>query len=423
MQPPIPSAPPSRRATWSWVFYDWANSAFATVVVAGFFPIFFRDYWSQGVDAAVTTQRHGLANGLAGAVIALSAPFLGAIADYASAKRRMLFVFMVLGLVGTASLSFVPQGGWVAGMALFVVANMGFMGANVFYDALLVVASRPERYHFVSGLGFGMGYLGGGVLFAGCVAMTLKPDLFGLAGKVEAVQVSFIATAIWWGVFAIPLFLWLPEPPAREKSYLRAIGMGLRQVRDTLGEIGQIKHLWVFLLAYWIYMDGVHTVYVMAVSYGQALGFKAEMLIVALLLVQFVGFPAAIFFGHLGERLGPRRGIYIGLGVYTVVSLWGIFLTEVWEFFAIAVLVGLVQGAVQSLSRSFYATLIPPDKSGEFFGFYNLLGKFATLVGPPLFGLFGVWFGQRYSMLALIIMFAIGALVLTRVKVEDAKMA
>lgn len=418
--PGIPLPDPPRRAMWSWALYDWANSAYATAVVAGFFPIFFQAYWNIDVAGDVATSRLGFANGLSGAIIAISAPVLGAIADYAGAKRVMLGLFMLLGVLGTALLSLVGPGGWLAAAALFVMANVGFMGANVFYDALLVAVSRSERWHFVSGLGFGLGYLGGGLLFAGCVAATLQPEWFGLADKAEAVKASFLATALWWLIFAVPLFLWVPEPPARVRGFGAAARAGLREVGHTLSRVRAMPQILTFLIAYWLYMDGVHTVYVMAVSYGQALGFGSDKLIMALLLVQFVGFPAAIIFGRLGEWMGPKTGIYSGLFVYTVVSLWGMFLTQVWEFFAIAVLVGLVQGGVQALSRSFYARLIPPAEAGEFFGFYNLLGKFATLVGPPMFGLFGVWFGQRYSMVALILLFVAGGLVLSRVREQRA---
>jgi len=410
-----PAASHERRAVWAWALYDWANSAYATAVVAGFFPVFFQAYWSAGTDPAVATSRLGFANGLSGALIAVSAPVLGAIADYAGAKRLLLGLFMVLGLVGTAALSLVGPGSWLAAAALFVLANVGFMGANVFYDALLVVVSRPGRWHFVSGLGYGMGYLGGGLLFAGCVAATLDPQLFALADKAQAVRASFVATAVWWLVFSLPLFIWVSEPAPRVSGVGAAVRTGLAEVRHTLAKVRSMRQIGLFLIAYWLYMDGVQTTYVMAVSYGESLGFGSDDLIAALLVVQFVGFPAAIAFGKLGERIGPRTGIYIGLGVYMAVSVWGIFLSAVWEFFAIAVLVGLVQGGVQALSRSFYARLIPGGEAGEFFGFYNLLGKFATLLGPPLFGLFGVWFGQRYSMLALIILFAAGGLALSRV--------
>lgn len=409
-----------RRATWSWAFYDWANSAYATVVIAGFFPVFFQSFWSTGVDPAVATSRLGFANGLSGAIIALSAPFLGAIADYAGAKRRLLGLFMLLGVLCTAALSFVEAGAWFEAAALFVLANVGFMGANVFYDALLVAVSRRKRLDFVSGLGYGMGYLGGGLLFAGAVAATLKPELFGLADQAQAVQASFVATAIWWLIFALPLFLWVREPAPRLTSYRAAVAAGMKQVAMTLRRITKMRQVGLFLLAYWLYIDGVHTVITMAVGYGAALGFGTEQLISALLLVQFVGFPAAILFGKLGERIGAKRGIFLGLAVYVGVSVWGVFLSEPWEFFGIAVLVGMVQGGVQALSRSYYARLIPEAESGEFFGFYNLLGKFATLIGPPLFGLFGLWFGQRYSMLAVIILFVAGGLLLARVREEKA---
>lgn len=405
-----------RRAIWGWAFYDWANSAFATVVLAGFFPLLFQDFWNAGTAAETANLRLGWANAAASLVIVLSAPLIGALADSAGARKRLLFLFAVPGMLATALLAGVPGGAWLAASLLFVCATIGFMGANLLYDALLTTVAPPERWHFVSGLGFGLGYLGGGLLYLVCVVAALKPELFGFADSTEAALAAFVLTGIWWAVFSLPLLLLVREPRAATPVatgplWRQAFG----QLHATLGQLHRYRTAALFLLAYWLYIDGVGTVIRMAVAYGRALGFERSHLILALLLVQFVGFPAAIGFARLGERIGARRGIYLGLAVYIFVCIWGTFIRAPWEFFVIAVLIGLVQGGVQALSRSCYARLIPAAHSGEFFGFYNLMGKFAALIGPPLFGLFGAWFGDvRYSMLALILLFGAGGFVLSR---------
>ncbi|WP_237055421.1 MFS transporter [Microbulbifer sediminum] len=411
-----PVSPYNRRRIWSWAFYDWANSAFATVVLAGFFPLLYQDFWNIGVSAETANLRLGWTNAAASLVIAVSAPFLGALADRAGAHKRLLCLFALCGVLGTALLARVPGGDWLAASLLFVCATVGFLGGNLLYDALLVHVAPPSRWHAVSGLGFGLGYLGGGLLYLGCVVAALQPQLFGFTDSTTAALAAFIVTALWWALFSLPLLMWVPEPEPVASGNQPAWRQAIAQLRATLRMLPHYRPVATFLLAYWLYIDGVGTVIRMAVAYGRGLGFERSHLILALLLVQFVGFPAAVAFGYLGARIGARRGIYIGLGVYTIVCTWGAFIRYPWEFFAIAVLIGLVQGGVQALSRSLYAQLIPVEKSGQFFGFYNLMGKFAALAGPPLFGLFGAWFGDvRYSMLALVVLFVAGGLLLARV--------
>jgi len=405
-----------RRQVWAWAFYDWANSAFATVVLAGFFPILFHDYWHSGTEATVINSRLGAVNSLASLLVAISAPVLGAIADRSGSKRRFLGTLMAVGVIATAALNWVDAGHWLAAATLYVFAYVAWLGANVFYDALLVSVARAERWHFVSGLGFGMGYLGGGLLYAGCVFVALSPASFGFADAGAAARFGFVAVAVWWLLFALPLFLFVREPTQTAPLTWAALPAGFRSVAGTLRRIRRLPAVALFLLAYWLYIDGVDTVIVMAVAYGKSLGFETKHLILALLLVQFIGFPAAILYGKLGERFGAKRGIYLALAMYTLICLWGTQVQAPAEFYLIAIMVGLVQGGVQSLSRSLYARLIPAAEAGEFFGFYNLIGKSAALVGPLLFGWFGVMFGnERYSMLALIILFVAGAVVLTRV--------
>lgn len=377
-----------KRAVWGWVLYDWANSAFATTVMAGFFPVFFKKYWSFGTDVNTSTAQLGFGNALAGLIVAILAPVLGAIADSGSAKKKFLICFAYLGVVTTACLSLLQQGAWAWAILFYVVGVIGFSGANAFYDSLLPHVAKEEKMDYVSGLGFSMGYLGGGLLFLLNVLMTLMPRKFGLADATQAVKVSFVSVALWWGFFTLFTILWVPEVKAERRAGQEGstVARGFRQFAGTFRKVSHLKTILLFLTAYWFYIDGVDTIIRMAVDYGMSLGFDSNDLIVALLIVQFVGFPAALAFGKLGERWGVRKAIYLAIGVYVFITLWGVFMKSRQEFYVLAVIIGLVQGGVQALSRSYYARLIPKEHSAEYFGFYNMLGKFAAIVGPALMG-------------------------------------
>ncbi len=411
----------ARRSIWAWALYDWANSAFATTVLAGFFPVFFKEYWSAHVPATQSTLQLGAANSLGSLLIVLAAPVLGAIADAGGARKRFLFVFAAAGVAATAALYWVPAGAWVPALVLFVVAGGGFAAGNIFYDSLLVDVVEPARFDRVSALGFALGYLGGGLLFAVNVAMTLWPAAFGLADASQAVRVSFLSVALWWTVFSVPLFVRVHEHgPAAHPGAAAAVRGGFGRLRATFAHVRGLRQVVLFLLAYWLYIDGVDTIVRMAVDYGLSLGFPTQSLIAALLLTQFVGFPAALAFGRLGERWGTRRGILLGIAVYAGITLWATRMQAVWEFYTLAAIIGLVQGGVQALSRSLYARLIPADQSAEFFGFYNMLGKFAAVLGPVLVGVTAVWTGSaRLSLLAIIVLFVAGGLLLLRVDEAD----
>lgn len=412
-----------KKRVYSWALYDWANSAFATTVIAGFFPVFFKEYWSTGTDVTVSTFQLGLANSAASLIIMLLAPVLGAIADCGGAKKRFLFSFAALGVLSTAALFMVEAGAWQLAVLLFVLGNIGFAGGNVFYDALIVFVAPERKLDAVSALGFALGYLGGGLLFAVNVSMTLWPEVFGLADAAEAVRLSFVSVALWWTVFSIPLLLFVREPPTTARAVPgAAVRSGFRQLRATFGQIRRLRVVFLFLAAYWLYIDGVDTIVRMAVDYGMSLGFPSDSLIVALLITQFVGFPAALVFGRLGERIGTKRAIGIAIGVYIGVTLWAVQMEAVWEFYALATVIGLVQGGIQSLSRSMYARIIPPSQSAEFFGFYNMLGKFAAVLGPVLVGFTSMMTGSpRLSLLAITGMFVAGAALLYFVDEETGR--
>jgi len=410
-----------RKKVFSWALYDWGNSAFATTVMAGFFPIFFKQYWSTEITAVESTFRLGAANSIASLVIVAAAPILGAIADKGSAKKRFLLFFTFMGILMTGGLFFVKEGNWMLASLLYVCGIIGFSGGNVFYDSLLVLVAGPKKVDFVSALGFALGYLGGGLLFAFNVFMTLHPEIFGFAGPEDAIRYSFISVAIWWAAFSIPIMIFVKEEKSGAAPLkMNMIKSGFGQLVHTFDEIRKLKLVFTFLLGYWLYIDGVDTIVRMAVDYGLAIGFRAEGLVLALLITQFVGFPSAIAFGKIGEKLGPKIGIFIGLGVYILITIWAYFIRREIEFYLLAAGIGLVQGGVQSLSRSLYTRIIPKNKSAEFFGFYNMLGKFAAVIGPVFMGWVGVVSGNsRAGVLSLIILFAAGAVLLSRVNVDE----
>ena len=403
----------------SWALYDWANSAFATTVMAGFFPVFFQKFWSTGVASTVTTSRLGYANAAAVLVIALLAPVLGAIGDRGGRRKQFLMAWTLLGVGATFALYFVAQGQWFAAAFLFVLATMGFNGGIVFNDSLLLDVASPADLDRVSAFGYSLGYLGGGLLFLVNVLMVSKPAWFGLADAAQAVRVSFVTVAVWWLVFTIPLMRVVKEQQrGPHMGFADAMRVGFRELGATIAHVRQYRTIVLFLLAYWFYIDGVNTIIKMAVNYGVSLGLETNSLLTALLVTQFVGFPAALFFGYLGDRIGPKRGILIGLVVYAGITVYAYFLDSVGEFYALAVTVGLVQGGVQSLSRSLFGRLVPEGKNAEFFGFYNMMGKFATVLGPLLIAIVAsLTHNERASIISLVLLFVVGGVLLWRVPI------
>ncbi|HET7810021.1 MAG TPA: MFS transporter [Steroidobacteraceae bacterium] len=406
------------RPVLAWAMYDWANSAFATTVMAGFFPVFFQKFWSVDLTPTDTTSRLGYGNAVAGAVIAILAPILGAIADRGGRRKQFMFVWTLLGVVATGGLYLAAHGQWVVALSLFVLATIGFNGGIVFNDSLLLDVAETRELDRVSALGYSLGYLGGGLLFLANVLMVQHPSWFGLADAGQAVRVAFVTVAVWWLVFTIPVMRGVKEQQrGPHLPFGQAVVVGFKELKSTITHVRRYRTIVMFLLAYWFYIDGVNTIIKMAVNYGTALGLDTGKLLAALLVTQFVGFPAALLFGWLGDRIGAKRAILIGLLVYSGITVYAYFLDSETEFFVLAMAVGLVQGGVQSLSRSLFGRLVPEGKNAEFFGFYNMMGKFATVLGPLLIAVVaGVTHDERASIVSLVLLFLVGGALLWRVK-------
>lgn len=402
------------KKVFAWALYDWANSAFATTVMVVFFPLFFKQYLTAGQDASVSTAWLAYANGASSFVLAIMAPWLGALADRSNAHVRFLMAFTAIGVIPTAMLAFVGPGNWLTAALIFAVASLGFWGGLIFYDSMLIKVTPPRRIDSVSGFGYALGYLGGALLLTVNVLMFAKPAMFGLENPEAAIRASFISVAVWWTLFAIPIFRTFPRPQGRAPVGAgRALREGFDELVRTFKEVRKYRAVILFLLAYWMYIDGVNTIMKMAVDYGLALGFPADSLISGILMIQFIGFPATLLFGALGDRISPLVGIFVGIGVYCLVTFYAVVMTDVSEFYLMAAAIGCVQGATQAMSRSYYGRLIPRDRAGEFFGFYNMMGKFAAVLGPLLMGTTALLTGSsRMAILSVAILFAGGAIML-----------
>ena len=410
-----------RKQIISWSLYDWANSTFSTTVMAGFFPIFFQQYWSKASDVTVSTWYLGLANSLASIAVASLAPFLGAIADKASVKKRLLIFFAFIGIISTGALSMVGQGYWKIAAVFYVVASVGFMSANIFYDSLLPSVASKQKRDFVSSLGYSLGYIGGGILFLVNVAMYLKPQFFGIADAPSAIKLSFLTVAVWWAIFTLPILIFVKEKaPANDIGIIKSISAGWIQLLSTLKRIRELKVVTTFLIAYWLYIDGVDTIIRMSVDYGTSLGFTTSTLITLLLMVQFIAFPATLIYNWFAKQIGIKQAILIAIGGYICIAVIGSLVSKEWHFYIIATLIGCFQGGIQALSRSLYSRIIPSHNSAEFFGFYNMFGKFATIIGPPLMGYVAMATGNpRFGILAIILLFVLGGYFLMMVDVEE----
>jgi len=407
------------RRTIAWAFYDWANSAFALSVLAVLFPLVLRNHWSAGDDAADVTARLAWITFAASTVVCVTAPFFGTIADAGGYRKRFLLVLAILGATMTAALGFVGAGDWQTALGVYLFASIGYYTSVVFYDSLLIDVTEPRYYSFVSTLGFSLGYLGGAVLLALHLWMIKDPATFGLSNTVEAFNLAFVSVGVWWLVFLVPLLFLVPERHSSIEVTKGAVRAAYRELRSTLRQVAKYRNVAVFLAGYWLYVGGVFTIIVMAVDYGKRLGFADQDLVLALLITNFAGFPATLLYGLAAQRFGPKSGIYFALLVYVGACMWGLVMTTFQEFLVMAIIIGCVQGGVQGLSRSLYASLIPKDQPGEFFGFYNMTTKFAHVLGPAMVATAAMLSDDpKWILLALMPLFLAGGFLLTLVREE-----
>jgi UMF1 family MFS transporter len=413
-----------RRELRAWAMYDWANSAFQTTVITAVFPDFFASVAAADMPPAEATARFAWSTTVAVALIAIAGPILGAIADFRALKKPMLGGFMALGVAATLLMATIDRGEWQYAAALFMVANFAIAASFVFYDSLLPHIATPDEMDRVSTGAYAIGYLGGGLLLVVNLLWILMPAAFGISDTLAAIKLSFISVAVWWCVFAMPLFLRVPEPPRQlepdEAAADNPVRMALVRLRETLHELRGYRQAFLMLVAFLLYNDGIQTIIRMATIYGAEIGIDRNARIAAFVLVQFVGVPFAFLFGAFADRIGAKSAIFAALAVYTAISVLGYFMTTAWQFFALAFLVGTVQGGSQALSRSLFARMIPKHKSSEYFGFFSVFEKFAGIAGPALFAASVTLFGSsRAAVLSVIVFFIAGALVLTRVDVAQ----
>jgi UMF1 family MFS transporter len=412
--------------------YDWANSAVQTTIIAAIFPIYFQKVSAAELSGPEATSRFAWATTIAIMIVAIVAPLLGAVADRTPIKKRLLAVFMGLGAASTAAMFFLTRGDWLLALILFVITNVGVASSIVFYDSLLPHIVSGDQLDRVSTAGYALGYLGGGVLLGINIVMMSNPSWFGLPDRDTAVRASLASVAVWWVLFSIPLFRTVPEPRLRDEGRMSlppsggwaAIAEGFRQLMQTLRELRRYRDAFLLLLAFLIYNDGIQTIIRMATIYGTEIGLDENAMIGALMITQFIGVPFGFAFGVFAGKVGAKRAVFVGLAVYSLITVLGYFMRTATHFFALAVLVGMVQGGTQALSRSLFASMIPKEKSSEFFAFFGVFERYAGVLGPAVFAWVVTQSGtSRNAILSIIGFFVVGALLLLRVDVERGRRA
>jgi UMF1 family MFS transporter len=406
----------------AWGWYDWANSVYFTTVITAVFPTFFATYAAKGLEPAQASARFALITTISVAVVAVLAPILGALADYSGIKKRLLATFMMIGVTACALMVLIGEGDIMLASALFFIGNIGVSGSTVFYDSLLPHVATPRETDRVSSAGYLMGYVSGGVLLLINLAWILSPATFGFSDAASATRASFVAVAVWWALFSIPLFLKVPEPPAAGDGGGRgfSVGIAFSRLARTFSEVRRYKNAFLLFIAMLLYQDGIQTVIRMASVYGAEVGIDQNAQIAAFVMVQFVGIPCSFLFGMMGTRFGTKRCIFAAIGVYIVATSLAYFMTTATEFFLLAFLVATVLGGSQALSRALFARMVPHDRTSEFFGFYAVSERFATVFGPTLFGIsVAITGSSRSALLAIIGLFLAGAFVLSLVDEQE----
>ena len=415
----------------AWAMYDWANSAMVTTIVTAVFPIYFAKVAAAGMEPALATQRLADATTIGLGIIAVLSPIMGALADRAGLKKRLLAISLIIGVIAVGLMWFIQRGDWQLALVLFIVANIAVNASYVCYDSFLPHIAAPDEMDRVSTAGYALGYVGGGILLALNLAWIMKPEWFflphgdGLTPSQATLptRLAFVSVAVWWLVFSLPLFRDVPEPPATGSGRV-SVGETLRELGQTFRRLGQYRQAVLMLVAFLIYNDGIGTIIRMATIYGTELGIGQGALIGAIMIVQFVGIPFAFLFGAFAHRIGAKRAIFLGLVVYGIISIVGYYMTTATHFFILALLVGMVQGGTQALSRSLFASMIPRERSAEFFGFFAVVEKFAGIFGPLVFArVIGATGSSRAAILAIVAFFVVGGALLHFVDVEEGQRA
>nr|WP_025650046.1 MFS transporter [Bacillus velezensis] len=397
----------------SWMLYDWANSAYSVIIMTAVFPLFFKAAAAEnGVSAADSTAYLGYTIAAATFILAMLGPVLGTIADYKGCKKRFFAFFLLIGVAGTAALALIPGESWMLLLICYTISTIGFAGSNVFYDAFLVDVAEKERMNMVSARGFGLGYIGSTIPFLLSIAVILSAQAEVIPLSAQAAgRIAFLITAAWWGLFSIPLLL-----RVRQRYYIEREP---RLVLSSFIRLAGTLALFLFLLAYFFYIDGVGTIITMSTSYGADLGISAANLLIVLFVTQVVAAPFSILYGRLAERFKGKTMLYAGIGVYMIVCTYAYFMDSAFDFWVLAMLVATSQGGIQALSRSYFAKLVPKQNANEFFGFYNIFGKFASIIGPLLIAVTAQLTGNSSAaVFSLILLFVIGIAILAFVPEE-----
>ena len=403
----------------AWISYDLGNSAFATTVLAAFFPIFYNQYWSSNIDSTLSAQYLSWTLVISNLTLLFTAPLIGAITDISKSTKKLFISMVMISIIGTGLLYTLEAGLWLYALIFFGIANYFFSASNVIYDKILVQIASPGLFSKISGYGYAWGYFGGGFLFLINACMSLYPELLGLSSQAEAIRWSFITVSIWWFIFLIPLAVTYKEPSAKVVEN-QVIRNSFKNLINTFISISQYRNAFIFLIAFFLFIDGVHTVVALAATFALNLGLDSSSVIIALLMVQFIAFPSTLMWAYVGEKYSDMFVINFSILIYILIIIYTLFLSNAMEFYILAAMVGFVQGGIQGSSRGLFAKLIPHDKAGEFFGLFNTFGKAGAFMGPALVGLFLALFENvRISLLPILVLFVLGLIVLYFVKTDE----
>ena len=403
----------------AWISYDLGSSAFATTVLAAFFPIFYNQYWSSNIESVLSAQYLSWTLVISNLTLLFTAPLIGAITDISRSTKKLFVSMVMISIIGTGFLYTLQAGSWLYALIFFGIANYFFSASNVIYDKILVQISSPELFSKISGYGYAWGYFGGGFLFLINACMSLYPELFGLSSQADAIRWSFITVSVWWFIFLIPLAITYKELSTKVVEN-QVIKNSFKNLMNTFISISQYKNAFIFLIAFFLFIDGVHTVVALAATFALNLGLDSSSVIIALLMVQFIAFPSTLMWAYVGEKYSDKFVINFSILIYIVIIIYTLFLSSAMEFYILAAMVGFVQGGIQGSSRGLFAKLIPHDKAGEFFGLFNTFGKAGAFMGPALVGLFLALFESvRISLLPILVLFVLGLIVLYFVKTDE----